>query len=318
MNIKTLLLSMLTSAACFGASYSPSISSACAPLDWGGQNNVTVSVDKFDGSLGKLKKVSLVFTAEISSLFQIENLSFAFEPIPTWIYSTNNIFIYDVNSDFFDSLTINFSIYKELLSTSLDDNHDDYAGPAGFTTNLVNYSSKVLEYANDLNFFVGPGQITFTADSSSFVRVLTSDVYNSYRISDGCLSLKVIYEYDLPCKGIGTATIGYWKNHLSVWPVNSLILGCRTYSKQELLCILKSSTSDAVTLLQKQLIATKLNILVDDCNEHSCIDDYINRADYLLCKTKNCLTQSIKQELLCIKSKLDDYNNGRLCEKHRD
>ncbi len=86
-------------------------------------------------------------------------------------------------------------------------------------------------------------------------------------IADGVVNKKCeksqpyIIEVDVPdCKN--TKTIGYWKNHEDAWPVDSLTLGIQTYSKSELLDILRSpSNGDASLILAKQLIAAKLNIL---------------------------------------------------------
>jgi hypothetical protein len=58
---------------------------------------------------------------------------------------------------------------------------------------------------------------------------------------------------------------GYWKNNPNAWPVNTLVLGSQTYTKTELLRILRTSTgsgtkADASLILADQLIAAKLNI----------------------------------------------------------
>ena len=54
---------------------------------------------------------------------------------------------------------------------------------------------------------------------------------------------------------------GYWKNHSSLWPVSSLILGGFSYTQDELLGIFNSSPKgDATLILAHQLIAAKLNV----------------------------------------------------------
>ena len=58
---------------------------------------------------------------------------------------------------------------------------------------------------------------------------------------------------------------GYWKNNPDAWPVTSLMLGSQTYTKAELLTILrtpigKGTKADASLILADQLIAAKLNI----------------------------------------------------------
>jgi hypothetical protein len=58
---------------------------------------------------------------------------------------------------------------------------------------------------------------------------------------------------------------GYWKNNPNAWPVNSLTLGSQTYTRTELLRILRTAVgtgprADASLILADQLIAAKLNI----------------------------------------------------------
>ncbi|GEM_PF-1797470 len=53
---------------------------------------------------------------------------------------------------------------------------------------------------------------------------------------------------------------GYWKNHPNNWPVQSLTLGTVTYTKAQLLSILRRSVSgNGLISLAHQLIAAKLN-----------------------------------------------------------
>jgi len=57
---------------------------------------------------------------------------------------------------------------------------------------------------------------------------------------------------------------GYWKTHPDAWPVTTLTLGTVSYTKAELLDILKTppgkTKSDASVILAYQLIAAKLNL----------------------------------------------------------
>jgi hypothetical protein len=58
-----------------------------------------------------------------------------------------------------------------------------------------------------------------------------------------------------------TRTLGYWKNHENEWPVSSLTLGSVTYSKKQLLSILKKPVKgNGLVSLAHQLIAAKLNV----------------------------------------------------------
>jgi len=58
-----------------------------------------------------------------------------------------------------------------------------------------------------------------------------------------------------------TFTQGYWKNHPDAWPVSSLTLGTVTYTKAQLLNILKEPVKgNGLVSLAHQLIAAKLNV----------------------------------------------------------
>src|SRR5262249_42678731 len=57
---------------------------------------------------------------------------------------------------------------------------------------------------------------------------------------------------------------GFWKNHPSVWPVGTLMLGSQTYTQNELLTVLRLPSAqrgaDASLILADQVITAKLNI----------------------------------------------------------
>jgi hypothetical protein len=58
-----------------------------------------------------------------------------------------------------------------------------------------------------------------------------------------------------------TLTQGYWKNHASAWPVAELTLGQTTYTKAELLAILRMEVAgNGLVSMSHQLIAARLNI----------------------------------------------------------
>ena len=59
-----------------------------------------------------------------------------------------------------------------------------------------------------------------------------------------------------------TRTQGFWKNHEETWPVEELSLGNVTYTKTELLAILRTPPrrGDATYILAHQLIAAKLTV----------------------------------------------------------
>ena len=117
--------------------------------------------------------------------------------------------------------------------------------------------------------------------------------------------------------GVCPLTIGYWKNHPNVWPVNTLMLGSQTYTKAELLDILGTPTrGDASLILAKQLIAAKLNIAAG--SDPTPISSTITHADSLLSMFSGKLpyhvapSSNIGQMMVSDGNTLDNYNNGHL------
>jgi hypothetical protein len=55
---------------------------------------------------------------------------------------------------------------------------------------------------------------------------------------------------------------GFWKTHPESWPVTFVVIGGVEYSKSQAMTILDYGGDDAATHLARQLIATKLNLLV--------------------------------------------------------
>lgn len=114
---------------------------------------------------------------------------------------------------------------------------------------------------------------------------------------------------------VGTLTRGYWVNHPDNWPVNTLRMGNVYYSKSELIGVLQRPTrGDQSYSLAAQLIATKLN-LENGC-DGSCILTTVADADSWL--NQYLLGSKVKPNASgnAIQTKLDDYNNGRLCVGH--
>jgi hypothetical protein len=114
-------------------------------------------------------------------------------------------------------------------------------------------------------------------------------------------------------------TWGYWKNHLSAWPVSSLVLGSQTYSMSELICILNSSVSgDASLNLAHQLIAAKLNVL--NGTNAATAGTSITDADNVLKLYSGKLPYHVSSsstngsKMTTIASKLNDFNSDGLLQ----
>jgi hypothetical protein len=117
-----------------------------------------------------------------------------------------------------------------------------------------------------------------------------------------------------------TFTQGYWKNHPSVWPVSSLMLGTVTYSKAQLLSILgQPAGGNGLIILAHQLIAAKLNIA--NGASSTSVATTIAQADAAI---GNLVVPPVGSGYLSPGSTngwsttLDDYNNGQLGPGHCD
>jgi hypothetical protein len=113
------------------------------------------------------------------------------------------------------------------------------------------------------------------------------------------------------CPGVGTFTIGYWKNHLEDWPVTSLTIGGVTYNQIQLLGILRNANSkDATYMLAAQLVGAKLNVA--NGADSSSIATTIANADAFL--TSHPLGSNPRNAdrdyALDLKDALDSFNNG--------
>jgi hypothetical protein len=110
---------------------------------------------------------------------------------------------------------------------------------------------------------------------------------------------------------------GFWKNHTSLWPVSPLTLGSQSYTKTELLALLKTSTtSDASLILARQLIAAKLNVA--NGSDSKPVSTTIADADTLLIGFPGKLPYKVKtssalgQPMVNDATVLNDYNNSLL------
>ncbi len=112
-----------------------------------------------------------------------------------------------------------------------------------------------------------------------------------------------------------TLTQGYWKNHPDAWPVDSLKLGTVTYTKDELLAILKTPVKgNGLVQLAHQLIAAKLN--VEAGADEVAIAASIDAADDLigsLVVGEDALLPSATSDLT---GKLDAFNQGEVGPGH--
>jgi hypothetical protein len=104
---------------------------------------------------------------------------------------------------------------------------------------------------------------------------------------------------------------GFWKNHSTDWPVDTLTLGGVSYDQSELLAILGTSPrGDATYILARQLIAAKLSILAGA--DSTAADTAIAAADAWLAlyPPDSDPTEPDRQDGIVLAETLDDYNSG--------
>jgi hypothetical protein len=126
-------------------------------------------------------------------------------------------------------------------------------------------------------------------------------------------------------QGQGTGTPGYWKNHPEAWPPAGVTVGGVLYQGptiQTAIKLMGKVTGDKTYSMFSALIAAKLNTMASLDNDYSCVAGTIYNAD--LWMSAHAVGSGIKassQEWRDAEdwhSKLDDYNNGKLCAHHRD
>lgn len=126
--------------------------------------------------------------------------------------------------------------------------------------------------------------------------------------------------WQMPVKGAGTGTPGYWKNHPEAWPVQQITIGGVVYTKAQALYVLGLPDGDKTVTMFRHLVAAKLNVA--NGTNASCIASTISAADAWM--TQYPLGSKVKSNSVAwrngepLKNELDAYNNGDRCAPHRD
>jgi hypothetical protein len=141
------------------------------------------------------------------------------------------------------------------------------------------------------------------------VATLTEDDTQTVHTDSAVVNLMTM---TCPVSTACTYTQGYWKNHASAWPVNSLNLGNRVYTKTELLSVFNRPVKgNGLISMSHQLIAAKLNVA--NGTAPAGIAATIGQADALIGTMvvppvgANFLSTSITSGL---NGQLDAFNNG--------
>ncbi len=154
-----------------------------------------------------------------------------------------------------------------------------------------------------------------TAGPFSFTVKVTDSTLGVHAVATTANCSIVISSPPLNICGV---TWGYWKNHVSLWPVTSLVLGSQTYSQTELINILGMAVKgDASISLAHQLIAAKLNVF--NGTNPTTDNGAIAAADALLSPLTGKLpynvaaSSTLGQQMTVVEGQLDDFNSdGKL------
>ena len=120
----------------------------------------------------------------------------------------------------------------------------------------------------------------------------------------------------------GTGTIGYWKNHPSDWPVQSIVVGGKSYDKTTAISWMGKVGKDKSITMFAQLVAALLSVVIG--NEDSCVKDTITQANAWMALhpvgsnvAGSSQAWSGSGNGAVLEQTLDAYNNGQLCAPHR-
>jgi uncharacterized repeat protein (TIGR01451 family) len=118
----------------------------------------------------------------------------------------------------------------------------------------------------------------------------------------------------VPATNICGLTWGYWKNHVSLWPMTSMMLGNQTYSQSELQTILGTAVKGDVSIeMAHQLIAAKFNVA--NGTQISTANGAIAAADALLAQFTGKLpynvaaSSTVGAQIVSVAAQLDTFNS---------
>src|SRR5204862_4889058 len=110
---------------------------------------------------------------------------------------------------------------------------------------------------------------------------------------------------------------GYWMNHPSAWCMQTIRLGCQTYTRAQAIAIMQhNSSQDKTYSLAQQLIAAKLNVACKNSNSN-CVASAISAADSWLCAhpvgSGVTAGSSAWQQISPTNNLLDQHTQALLC-----
>jgi len=178
--------------------------------------------------------------------------------------------------------------------------------------------------------YLNPGQYTVCVDGTTDCvpvtigsdqagnPVVTPQARNDFQLENGAQQ---------STEGPGTGTPGYWKNHPEAWPVDSITIGNKPYSKEQAIGFMGKVGNDKSVTIFSSLLSAKLNVAI--LNPDSCVKDAILAGDaWFVTYVPNGMPGKVagSSDAWSGSGKggethqvLDNYNNGLLlCAHHRD
>jgi hypothetical protein len=158
----------------------------------------------------------------------------------------------------------------DLLVTSISGATGAFNVTGSGTANLsiaslgMGMQSVVVGTANNTNVTISSFSVGTNNPVTVTAAVINPNQANSFTVTAAdvvghTITISAIVHCPEPPLGC-TFTQGYWKNHASAWPVQSLTLGTVTYTKAQLISILNTPVKgNGLISLSYQLIAAKLN-----------------------------------------------------------
>lgn len=142
-----------------------------------------------------------------------------------------------------------------------------------------------------------------------------------YKLAEGENYLNADFCFTEQPSGPGTGTPGYWKTHATAWPVNSIVVGGRTYTKAQAIKLIgQAEKGDKTLTVFRHLVCAMLNVMIG--NASACVESAIEDADAWMAihpvGSKVSGSSAAWGEISATATKLDQYNNGMLCAPHRD
>ncbi len=153
------------------------------------------------------------------------------------------------------------------------------------------YRVSLIKDGDTIQTYTGTGTVYDTGDPEFVIEGewdmelcgdYTAYIYSQWIGQYGPGVLRFELPFTCECGPVCNYPAIYWLKNEAMWPADELTIGCRSYSKDELLKILGMRPFISLTVaVSRQLIAAKLNV-VNGADDY--IQPWIDAGDKFLCK----------------------------------